>query len=58
MRGNKTSVYPNTGPATVKLYFPHDTYFVSVRLDAEMPRVFHVLPRLSKLETSAIRGVS
>lgn len=57
-RGNKPSVYPSAGPATVKLYFPHDTYFVSMRLDTEMPRVFYVLPRLSKLETSAIRGKS
>lgn len=32
-RGNKPSVYPSAGPATVKLYFPHDTYFVSMRLD-------------------------
>lgn len=42
--GNKPSVNPSAGPATVKFYFPHDTYFVSVRLDTEMPRVFHVLP--------------
>ena len=57
-RGNKPSVYPSAGPATVKLYFPHDASFVSMRLDTEMPRVFHVLPLSSKLETSVISGES
>lgn len=42
--GNKMSVYPSAGPSTVKLYFPHDTYFVSMCLNTKMPRVSHVLP--------------
>lgn len=51
-RGNKPAVQPSPGPATVKWYFPHDTCFIPARLHTEMPRVFHALPRLPRLETS------
>lgn len=50
--GNKPPVHPSSGPATVKFYFPHDTYSVSVSLHTEVPHAFHALPRLSKLETT------